>query len=374
MKKTLSISIAVISMALGFSACQEEDFGYTARQINYESEFAKTFGKIDPKQNWSTLSPTTIHYTLPNEGVYSVYVTSHALNYYGDNFLVASTEQVVANGEKQSIRFDMPKGYNVAYLTIREESTDQVGTLAAVICEGEGEVNFTGKPLMANNDALDNLKQTSYVVAFEDLGGSCDWDFNDIVVGVVRESSTQVKFTVRTAGGTVKSQLWYGSSAISFDGKVDIHEALGIEPDQRANVSTLSDTDQKIKDKCVPNVPQKSTTVTVEATATMTDIMRQLKLKVGEGGSAASIDAANDNEEATAPQAIVIYEAQEGSWSCPAEGQKISDVYPKFEAWVAKAELGSYWYGKAWGEPENNPNAIPAGTGVTPTEAQAPRR
>lgn len=373
MKKNLSISMAAIAMALGISACQEEEFGYTARQINYETEFAKTFGKIDPKQNWSTLSPTTIHYTLPNEGVYSVYVTSHALSYYGDNFLVASTEQVVANGEKQSIRFDMPKGYNVAYLTIREESTDQVGTLAAVICEGEGEVNFTGKPLMANNGALDNLKQTSYVVAFEDLGGSCDWDFNDIVVGVVRESPIQAKFTVRTAGGTVKTQLWYGSSAILFNRNADIHEALGIEPDERANVTTLPETDSKIVNKC-KTVDPISATVTVEATATMTDIMSQLKLMVGEGGTAASIDAANDNEEATAPQAIVIYEAQEESWSCPAEGQKISDKYPEFEAWVEEAELGSNWYGKAWGEPENDPNALPVGTGETPIEAQAPRR
>lgn len=373
MKKNLSISIAAIAMALGFSACQEEEFGYTARQINYETEFAKTFGKIDPKQNWSTLSPTTIHYTLPNEGVYSVYVTSHALNYYGDNFLVTSIEQVAANSEKQSIRFDMPKGYNVAYLTIREESTNQVGTLAAVICDGEGEVNFTGKPLMANNGALDNLKQTSYVVAFEDLGGSCDWDFNDIVVGVVRESPTQAKFTVRTAGGTEKTQLWYGSNPILFGRTADIHEAFGIEPDERANVSTLADTDQKIKDKCI-SAPQISATVTVEATATMTDIMSQLKLMVGEGGSAVSIDAANADENATAPQAIVIYEATAGSWACPAEGQNIAECYSDFATWVEEAKLGAYWYGKAWGEPENDPNAIPVGTGETPTEAQAPRR
>lgn len=371
MKKTLSISIAVISMALGFSACQEEDFGYTARQINYESEFAKTFGKIDPKQNWSTLSPTTIHYTLPNEGVYSVYVTSHALNYYGDNFLVASTEQVVANGEKQSIRFDMPKGYNVAYLTIREESTDQVGTLAAVICEGEGEVNFTGKPLMANNGALDNLKQTSYVVAFEDLGGSCDWDFNDVVVRVsilprARVAGVAVDFELLAVGGTIQSQLCYNGEAIAFNEKTDLHEAFKLNPDERANVNS---SDPKISNKC-KECETVIHQINEQEGITMTEIMSKLSLAVGEGGSAATIEAANDDKTATAPQAIVIYEGS-NSWAWPDEGQKISIKYPKFADWVKDADLSS-WYGKAWGEPD--PNSIEAGGTIADGEAQAPRR
>jgi len=35
-----------------FASCQDEDFGYTSKQIAYRENFEKSFGNIDPNQNW----------------------------------------------------------------------------------------------------------------------------------------------------------------------------------------------------------------------------------------------------------------------------------------------------------------------------------
>lgn len=53
MKKTAYyyLSLAAI-VAGGLTSCQDEDLGYTAEQIKYETEFVKEFGKPDPNHKW----------------------------------------------------------------------------------------------------------------------------------------------------------------------------------------------------------------------------------------------------------------------------------------------------------------------------------
>lgn len=53
------VAVAVITMAASFTACQEEDFGYTEKEIHaasverhYNEEFIKAFGQPDPNQDW----------------------------------------------------------------------------------------------------------------------------------------------------------------------------------------------------------------------------------------------------------------------------------------------------------------------------------
>lgn len=52
--KTLLGSGALASLLLSASlvSCQDEDFGYTAEQIAYETNFRKAFGEVDPDQSW----------------------------------------------------------------------------------------------------------------------------------------------------------------------------------------------------------------------------------------------------------------------------------------------------------------------------------
>ena len=51
MKSKFSFFIA-INCLVALSSCREEDFGFDAESIKYQSEFEKEFGKPDPNHNW----------------------------------------------------------------------------------------------------------------------------------------------------------------------------------------------------------------------------------------------------------------------------------------------------------------------------------
>lgn len=73
----------------------------------------------------------------------------------------------------------------------------------------------------------------SYIVAYEDLGASYDFDFNDIVLKITHVSGrTTATVTVLAAGGTLPVKLTY-------DGKTyceDVHSAFGVSTDVPVNV------------------------------------------------------------------------------------------------------------------------------------------
>lgn len=53
MKRTSIYYFSLAAILAGsFVSCQDEDLGYTAEQIKYESEFVKEFGKPDPNHKW----------------------------------------------------------------------------------------------------------------------------------------------------------------------------------------------------------------------------------------------------------------------------------------------------------------------------------
>ena len=70
--KSSILSLAVVgliaSAPLFLSSCQDEELGYTAKQISYLSNFEKTFGKINSDQNWDLYysSPRTAKYEAPD--------------------------------------------------------------------------------------------------------------------------------------------------------------------------------------------------------------------------------------------------------------------------------------------------------------------
>lgn len=75
----------------------------------------------------------------------------------------------------------------------------------------------------------------------EDLGGTFDTDFNDIVYDVKYENPTCV-ITMQAAGGTMPIELWYGekdkqgSIRLTYNGQTEIHAMFGAEVSQPVNV------------------------------------------------------------------------------------------------------------------------------------------
>lgn len=392
MKKNLSISIAAIAFALGFSACQEEEFGYTARDINYTSNFVRTFGLPDTQQDWSTIAPVKLNVAVPSDGVYTLYVTSKPLNSQEQkNYLVAHYDQIVGDGSVKTINFDYPKGYKHAYVSLLTEGMELLKTEHIVINEGVADATFSSisaasatLSTRATNGGNYNLTKPSYVIALEDLGESLDWDFNDIVFAIKYVAGERVAtFELRAAGGTLPAAIVFSGQPISFDGKTDVHEAFDdLDGDNRVNVEISADY---ISAKAYEQIKDKKMTVDILPTAevpvgnytTMSMLLEHLSIQIEQASGTLTTIAAPHNSgdkaavEANVPQAVLI---GKDDWQWPAEGQSIANLYPEFSAWVADASLTD-WYGQAWlDEPVDDPNSIPVGEGETPTEAQAPRR
>lgn len=55
MNKLIKI-LPLLATCVGLVGCQDEDFGYTASEIKYKTEFTKAFGNIDPNQDWNLLA------------------------------------------------------------------------------------------------------------------------------------------------------------------------------------------------------------------------------------------------------------------------------------------------------------------------------
>lgn len=89
--------------------------------------------------------------------------------------------------------------------------------------EGEGGGNEGGGDNTGDGDD-DNTtdKAFQWVVACEDLGGTDDYDFNDVVFGVEHVSGErEVKITALAAGGTLETKLFYNEHEITGGPKKD---------------------------------------------------------------------------------------------------------------------------------------------------------
>jgi len=394
MKKILSISIAA-AIAMGFSACQEEEFGYTARDINYTSNFINTFGTPDSQQDWSTVTTVTLNVTAPAGNVYTVYVTSKRLdeqNY--NNYLIAQYDQVVCDGSVNTLIFDYPEGYKNAYVSIVAEGTDQLTTKHVKILDGVANVTFENLAIGSsattraeNSSTPADLTKMSYIIALEDLGGSFDWDFNDVVLSISHvNGQADVDFKLLAAGGTLPASLQFDGSDVAFGNNTDIHKAFGDEEgDNRVNVTLdqayfTNAAWEKVKDKgmtVTENLPTKKCTKDGYKTASMSDLLAKLFFTIVQADNTTSTIAAPQNYAdkaavgANVPQAILVGNP---NWEWPAEGQSIAIKYDTFTQWVTDFSATN-WYGAVWDDvAETDPNAIPEGDGETPTEAQAPRR
>lgn len=374
--KHISIVTAALTTVLSFSACQEEDFGFTSKDINYAAEFAKTFGEPDANQDWSTISTRAVNVTLPEQGEYTVYITNHRLDYTGSDILLfAQMENMTGNGEAQSIRFDYPKGYKRAFVTILQQDGNRIATREVTFGEGESDVEFTGAMLYSAPTSLPVLKKASYIVAFEDLGGICDWDFNDAVFSISHPTGSEtMTIELKAVGGTLPVKLQMNGNDIIFGNASEVHEAFGVDQDMRVNVSI---PDPDLADKS-DEKPALAASLTVDANATMGQLLSQLTLSVEQpDGTQSTIAAPCDYSDKTTvpsntPQAILIAKAD---WAWPAEGEHIDAAYEDFTTWVKNANLGNTWYGSAWYEDDLGEDEIPEGDEEdTPTVAQAKRR
>jgi len=383
MKKILSISIAA-AIAMGFSACQEEEFGFTARQINYETEFVKTFGTPDANHTWNTLRDVTIQFDQANAGKYFLYVTTQRPG-MTNNVLLDSRLCNLEAGT-QNYTFSVPRNLERAYFSVIPANGSEGETQAVLLSQDQATPIYDGQTLTANASQFnpEQLTGIQAYIAFEDLGGTCDWDFNDVVIKVT--SATQyldendwdepnttrfyLDVELLAIGGTLPVYLETDNTTTeelhNLFGKEDTNYRFNVTPGSGDDAS-LFKTHDPVSFRMDPDMSASDE----RPAKSLKDLLSDLSLVVkGTDQGVTMIKAGSDT---TVPQALVIVTANNATWAWPKEGQNIGDVYEYFKDWVNDKNYNWYDYGFSLAS-ETDPNAIPEGDGETPTEAQAPKR
>lgn len=199
----------------------------------------------------------------------------------------------------------------------------------------------TKKPIVIDKDTKD--VSMSYIVACEDLGGTFDWDFNDVVYAIEHVSGQQkAKLKLLAAGGTLPVKISYDGSVIRFNGKnglcEDLHEAFGVDQKTPVNVGGYSASPVYSEEF---EVGADAFSMSTHASAFKIHVKYSETLEVAQIG-------VPDRSAGQEPQAFLVADP---NWQWPNEKVSITSVYPEFTEWVAN--LNTNWCGSVWGDEGN---------------------
>ena len=179
----------------------------------------------------------------------------------------------------------------------------------------------------------------SYLVACEDLGGTFDYDFNDVVFRVSHVSgNSYLTINPVAAGGTLEAYLCYNNEVVSNEW----HKHFGNGHD----ISDMINTGYGITE---------SNIMSIRLNGVPTDFS-MTKFSSADGGFSVKVMGKNGKETTTvtgpnkgaAPQMLVL----PSDWKWPKELTNIVTTYPKFGEW------GANYTDPTWVETITNGNYI----------------
>ncbi len=101
-KSLLSFFVPAAMLSLGVASCSDYDNGYDAASIKFAQEFRKTFGDIDPEQDWNLAERGTVTVSTMKESEVKIYALT------GDEYTIVGDYQGVKG--TQMLGFDMVEG------------------------------------------------------------------------------------------------------------------------------------------------------------------------------------------------------------------------------------------------------------------------
>lgn len=227
--------------------------------------------------------------------------------------------ETVATGGTYSQPSDVPTrdGYTFKGWST-DPQADPTGTFPAINDAVAGDEDICYFAIWAPEENDTPVEPNSWIFACEDLGGSFDYDFNDVVWEVIHVAgTTDLKVKLLAAGGTLPFELKYGSNSITTKA------GAGLK-DEEIYEGPLS------KEYNLP---------TVEATWTVLDHKNDFKVLVGNETS--GVVEVYTKDDTTAPQVIVL----PAEWEWPVEGTRIDLAYNNFKTWVVdgKPQTWANW-------------------------------
>ena len=307
-------------------------------------------------------------------------VIADSFDWVGDNyFWMGSNSLLLVNGTlKSNNKNDDGKGFHqygndLAVISANAITTDNVDAQGRICLYGkicvdankmftlkrvdaisknnyvaEGEVTFTTKQFTA--PVPDSWKTPTtcrpayipenpdpdpvmyYYYAFEDLGTTNDFDFNDVVIRVSAPINGTSTVQLMCAGGTMSTKVTYGETILCKE----VHAALGVD-----NIKDMINTGAG-PEKTFFNLG----TINPPANADMSRLPFGITCQ-GNEGQVVRVENSVENH-GKAPLLIVVngYPSGDnaGKWFWPREFINIVNPYEQFGAWGANVTLNANWY------------------------------
>lgn len=173
-----------------------------------------------------------------------------------------------------------------------------------------------------------------WIFACEDLGGTFDYDFNDIVWEVQRSDDTHLKVKVLAAGGTMDFALMFGNATVC---RKENAFTSTVEYDDIINAGNG-------KDGYTPVVNTVSCSASWSIANNKGDFSVLMSPKNGDSWYITSNSKDSENVKfGKAPQIFVVASRY---WEWPKEGILITQAYTQFNSWVGNAEITNFWSDK----------------------------
>lgn len=239
---------------------------------------------------------------------------------YFDNLIVAYDQshfpQGYSDGESDAAKANGGIGsqpyYRIGEGTVVEKTENIDYTVESSQCNP----GFHG-----GGKAKEELKQYIYF-AFEDLGTSDDFDFNDVVVRVsVPDANNKSTVELCAIGGTLQQKVFCGDTQIGEE----VH-----------TYGEFGDNTKKVVNMPIAEIG----TVNVPAGTSVADL--DIKIQVTrKDGQVVVIGAPEPGET---PFRVTVTGDEEGKWFWAKERTNISDAYNLFGKWGADMDSNPNWY------------------------------
>ena len=174
--------------------------------------------------------------------------------------------------------------------------------------------------------------------AFEDLGGSKDFDFNDVVIRVSTPVNNVSKVYILAAGGELNSVVTLNGEEFGSE----VHEAIGAAAHTITNTksATVSTSSFKLLGE-----------VTLTSGQTPATLPFGLKVLNSDGTTRSVISSRINNNMSTdksrysqVPLYLVVNGDANGKWFWPRELTNITTAFKNFTTWGATLNEGTTWY------------------------------
>lgn len=201
-------------------------------------------------------------------------------------------------------------------------------------------------------------RSISYRVMCEDLGGTFDWDFNDVVFDVLYKdgrsgNNATIEYKLQAIGGTLPIYMYYDGSStpMTYDNKQELHEMTGQSPTnglyvpvnvkckdyETVNKEYLNNEKHRIVLKTVTLAKEKYGD---DDNFDVRDYVHKIKIVATQkNGNTSTVTFPVYQGDAT-PQCFMTSTGT--PW--PDELQPITEKYPKFKPWVEGFNQAPNWW------------------------------